>query len=334
MERLSIWLQFILCGAVIALAGSRLSKYGDVIADRTGLGGGLVGLVLMASVTSLPEMITGVSAVALAGAPDIAVGNVMGACAINLVMIVVLDFLQRGDSFYSRASQGHILSAAFGAMMMAFAALNLLAADQGIALSAGPIGLYSPLLLMFYLLAVRVVFNYETRNSRHESRGVGGDVTLRQAVVRYTAAALAVVAAAIWLPFIADSLAQAMGWNQSFVGTLLVSLATALPELSVSIAALRLGALDMAVGNLFGSNLFNLMLLAVQDAFYPAGPLLSHVSVLHAVTALASIMMTGLAIIGLFYRPRRRLLGKVGWISVLLAWVYLSNVYLLYRYGS
>ncbi|MEW5890339.1 MAG: sodium:calcium antiporter [Pseudomonadota bacterium] len=336
-EQLAVWLQFFACTAVITHAGSRLSKYGDVIADKTGLGGSLVGLVLLATVTSLPELITGISAVALAKAPDIAVGNVLGACVMNLAMIVVLDFLHRSESVYSRASRGHILSAAFGAMLLGFVALNLLVAGRGVVLAVGPVGLYSPLLILFYGVALKVVYTYERREAAayvEQSADRYPHITLRQAALRYGVAAAAVVGAALWLPFIAESLARTMGWNQSFVGTLLVSVATTLPEMTVTVSALRLGALDMAVGNLFGSNLFNLALLALQDLFYLDGPLFSHVSAAHAMSALSAVIMTGLAIAGLFYRPKERVLGAVGWVSLLLAWIYVSNAYLLYRYGS
>ena len=70
-----IWLEFGACAALITLAGWRLSLYGDVIAEKTGLGGTWIGVVLLASVTSLPELATGVSAVAAADAPNIAVGT-------------------------------------------------------------------------------------------------------------------------------------------------------------------------------------------------------------------------------------------------------------------
>src|SRR3990170_5747354 len=122
----SAWLEFALCAVLIGYAGTKLSRYGDVIADKTGLGGAWIGLALMATVTSLPELVTGISSVALVDAPDIAVGNVLGACIINLTMIVILDLLHREESIYSRASQGHILSAGFGIIMAGFVGFSVL----------------------------------------------------------------------------------------------------------------------------------------------------------------------------------------------------------------
>ena len=120
------------------------------------------------------------------------------------------------------------------------------------------------------------------------------------------------------LPLVAKDIAQQMGWYESFVGTLLVALATSLPELVVTIAALHLGAVDMAIANLLGSNLFNIFVLAVDDLLYTEGPLLADVSWVHAISAVSAVMMTGVAIVALLYRAQMRVLRTVGWASIIL----------------
>ena len=125
-----------------------------------------------------------------------------------------------------------------------------------------------------------------------------------------------------------------MGWHRSFVGTLLVGSATSLPELAVSIAALRIGALDMAVANLLGSNLFNVVILAVDDMLFRPGPLLSNVSPMHAASALSAVVMTGIVIVGLLCRPQTRLAGAMGWVGLGLVAVYTLNAVALYRCGD
>lgn len=337
MYALLPWLKFAACAALIGFAGVRLSRYGDIIAEKSGLGASVVGLLLLATVTSLPELITGIGAVALADVPDIAVGNLFGACLMNLAMIVVLDLMHRGQSVYTKAGQGHILSAAFGLIILGFVALNIVFSGYGITFAVGHVGLYSPVVLLMYVGAVNVVFRYERRQraeyvQERAERYPG--VTLRDALLRYSAAASVVVAAALFLPFAAEELAKQMQWNESFVGTLFVSLATTLPELTVTVGALRIGAVDLAVGNLLGSNLFNLAILAVDDLFYAPGPLLSAVSPIHLVSALSALLMTGLAIAGLLYRPADKVLGTVGWISLLMVWIFGTNVVFLYVFGG
>jgi cation:H+ antiporter len=155
----------------------------------------------------------------------------------------------------------------------------------------------------------------------------------RQAIVRYLIASLFVVVAGSFLPFVGKEIATQMGWYESFVGTLFIAFATSLPEFVVTVAALRVGAVDMAIGNLFGSNLFNIVILGIDDFFYTQGSLLKAVSPTHAVSALSAIMMTGVAIAGLFYHPRTRVLKLVGWTSIFLFCVYLLNTYIMFIYG-
>jgi len=292
-------------------------------------------VVLLAVVTSLPELATGLSAVTVGDAPDIAVGDVFGACVFNLLYIVVLDFLVRGESVYTRARQGHILSAGFGVILIGFAGFNVLLAQTGPHWDLGHVGAYTPVIALMYVVAMRTVFRYETLNpaAAAEDAPLRSAPSLRQALVRYALAALVVVGAGVALPFLGKALAAQMGWQESFVGTLFVAAITSLPEAVVTVAAVRIGALDMAIGNLLGSNLFNIFILALDDAFYLRGSLLSHVSPEHAVSALSAMMMTGVAIVGLLYRPRLRVFKTVGWTSIVLFVIYLLNAYVLFLRG-
>ena len=332
-----IWSQFVVCLVVIGLAGVKLSRYGDAIADKTGLGGTRVGLILLATVTSLPELLTGVSSVTIADVPDIAVGDVLGSCVFNLLIFVVLDFIYRVESVYTRAHQGHILSAGFGVMLIGLTGFSILLSSTGLSFAIGHVGGYSLFIVVLYVVAIATVFRYEQRQlealvEAEADRYPG--VSQRQLLLRFAFAAVFVIVAAIWLPFIAKGIAQQMGWYESFVGTLLVALATSIPELVVTIAALQLGAIDMAIANLLVSNLFNILVLAVDDVLYTEGPLLAHVSSIHAISALSAVMMTGVAIVALLYRAQKRVLKTVGWASIVLAVIYLTNSYVIYLHGG
>jgi cation:H+ antiporter len=288
-------------------------------------------------VTSLPELITGITSVTIANVPNIAVGDALGSCVFNLALIVVVDFLHRKESVYTRARQGHILSAGFGVVLIGLVGFNILLAQYGTPLAFLHVGWYAPMLTLLYLLAIRAVFRYEREHMAayaEESVKRYPGVTLQQAVLRYTGAAAVVVAAATWLPFVGGTLAEQMGWHKSFVGTLFVAFATSVPELVVTIATVRIGALDMALANLFGSNLFDMLVLAIDDVLYRDGPLLAAVAPIHAVTAVSAMVMTGTAIIGLLYRPPGRVLRTVGWASLFLLVVYLGNSYALYLHGE
>ncbi|MHB0983158.1 MAG: sodium:calcium antiporter [Thiobacillus sp.] len=331
-----IWLSLLASLAVIGVAGVRLSRNGDIIAEKSGLSRGWVGLIMLASVTSLPELVTGLSAVTVANVPDIAVGNILGACIFNLGFIVVLDFLYRKESIFTRARQGNVLAAGYGIVLIGVVGFDLLLYRGGTVPSIGHVGLYTPVILLLYLLAMRTLYRYEQLQLTEfvEDRAeLYPHISLKQAIRSYVVAALAVVAAGVWLPYIAGDLAEAMGWQQSFVGTLFVAAVTTAPEIVVTVSALRMGAVDLAIGNLFGSNLFNIAILAIDDLAYLPGPLFADVSISHAASAFSAMMMSGLAVVGLILRPPSRVYRTVSWISLLLLAVYLLNTLFLYLYG-
>ena len=322
--------QFALCAALITVAGYVLSVSADRLADTYGWGRGWVGLALLATVTSLPELASGVSAVVWVDAPNLAVGNVLGACVFNLLFLAVVDLLQRDQPMYQQASASHLLAAAFGVVMLGLVVISLMLGAR--APVAFNLGLYSPVLLALYLLGLRCVFAHE--GARSTSAGRGTRTSPTRDLRRFGAAALVVLAAGSWLPNLADELATHLGWSRSFVGTLFMAVVTTLPEVAVTLSALRLGALDMAIGNLLGSNLFNLIILAVDDLFYLRGPLLADASPVHVGTSGAAVMMTGLVIVGLVMRPRGRVLRSVSWISVGLLAAYGLNATFVFLHGA
>ena len=331
-----LWLQLLLCLGVIAYAGYFLSRYGDIIAEKSGISASWIGLILLSTATSLPELVTGISAVTFANAPDIAVGDVLGSTVFNLLILVLLDALYRRESIYSRAAQGHILSASLGTILIAFAGFSLLLDHAGMSPAWRHIGLYSPLIVLVYLVAMRAVYSHE-KETLSEYTEVSSerypDVTLRDAVKGYAWAAAAVVVAGSWLPFVAKDISEMMGWGQSFVGTLLVAAVTSAPEVAVTVSALRIGALDMAIANLLGSNLFDIVILAVDDAFYTRGPLLACVDTSHTLTAFTAVMMSTLVTVGLTFRPKKRVLLGLTWVSLGLLMLYVLNSWIQFGHN-
>lgn len=327
------WLviQFAVCALLIALAGFVLSHSADQLADVHGWGRGWVGLAMLATVTSLPELVSGISAVAWVEAPNLAVGDALGSCVFNLAFLVVVDALQRRQPMYAEAGTVHLLSAGFGVVMLGFVAMSLMLGSQLPAL--GHVAWSSVVMVVLYVLALSAVQRSErpvpvvgaTADPAHSD----GSRQWR----RFAVAALAVSAAGAWLPEVADRLAYATGLSRSLVGTLWLALATSLPEIAVTLASLRLGKLDLAIANLFGSNLFNVVVLSIDDAFYRKGPLMAAAAPVHVGTAVAAMTMTGLVIVGLIMRPHGRVLRAVSWISVGLMAAYAISAALVYLRG-
>lgn len=154
-------------------------------------------------------------------------------------------------------------------------------------------------------------------------------ISTKTAVVNYVINAVIVIIAAIFLPEIGKGIAKSTGLGQTFVGTILIAISTTLPELTVSISAVKMGAIDLAVGTLFGSNILNIFILAVDDMLFVKGPILSFVNASHIISALSAILMTAIAIIGLTYRSEKKKL-LLAWDSIGILLVYIANIMLLY----
>ncbi len=324
-------LQFVVVSGVILWTGVRLSRYGDMIGEKTGLGGSFVGLLLMAGVTSLPELITGTSAVALYGARDIAAGDAIGSCMFNLVILAALD-LRQELPLSTRVHQGHVLTAAFGIVQLALVGLAIVAGAR--MPTVGWIGVHSLVFIGIYVLAMRTIFVFEKTRLGAVERALAAqhsyaDVSVRRAILLYAATAVVLVAAAAYLPGLGEALARQTGLASSFVGSLFVAASTSLPEIVVSAAAARMGALDMAAANLFGSNLFNVAILGLDDIADVHGSLLQRVAPEHLVTLTAAIMMTAVAIIGLTYRASRKRF-RLSWDAIAIAAIYVMAAVLLH----
>jgi cation:H+ antiporter len=185
---------------------------------------------------------------------------------------------------------------------------------------------------------MRVVFTHEQKRRAREVSEVAEelryqDISRRTAAIHYAGAAVLVIAAALWLPQLGAELARQTGLGEAFVGSLFVAVTTSLPEIVVSLAAVRIGALDLGVGNVLGSNLFNLLILGLDDVWYRRGPLLADAGASHAVAVLAIVVMNGLFLIGLTYRVMTKRFA-VAWDTAAIAAVYAVAVGLGYAFSG
>ncbi len=329
-----VWFEFAVALLVIGYAGTRLARFGDAIADQTGLGGTWVGLMLVATVTSLPELVTGLSAVALANEPDIALGAILGSCVFNLAIFSMLELLSPEASIFARVRHGHERAGLYGIVLVGVVAVGILVEGRSAPLGA-TIGFTTPVIFVLYAVCLRSLFRIEKEHMAVvEPAEAGSGGTLREAVIGYWLAAMAVIAVGLWLPFVAEDLAVALAVEETFVGTLLVAFATSLPEVVVTVAALRIGAVNMAVSNILGSNLFNLLIVVPVDLFYAPGALLAAASRIHLLSAISTVAMTLITIAALRRPPEWRLGGRLSWAGLTLVALYLLNGAVLYRDGQ
>ncbi|ODS49972.1 MAG: inner membrane protein [Halanaerobium sp. 4-GBenrich] len=331
-----LWLEFILMALFIIISGTYLSRFGDIIADKSGLGQAFIGGILIAMATSLPELVTSISS-ALVGAPDIAVGNAFGSNTFNLVILAFADLLQGKGPLLLRVNYSHILSGLVGVLLSALVVFSLILSHfMNFNLNVFGVGLDSIILLLTYLVSVRMIYRYDQNNpldaKDEEKENLNPEYTLNKALLGFAACAVVIVFSGYRLTLTADQISAVTGIDQSFIGSILVAAATSLPELVATISAIRIGAYNMAVGNVFGSNIFNMTVIFFADVFYRQGVLLQDVRIVHILTATVGIVMATIILIGLFYRSRRSFMW-MGWDAIAAAVVYFLGVYLLFQLG-
>ncbi|HEX2142540.1 MAG TPA: hypothetical protein VHK28_09780 [Candidatus Limnocylindria bacterium] len=331
---------FAASAAAVMAAGTVLARAGDAIATKTRLGGLFVGMLLMASATSLPEIITDVSA-AVAGAPDLAIADLFGSSMANMAILAVVDLTARRQLLGS-VELGH---ARVGAIAIALTALVVLGVVSPTGIRIGWIGIEPVLVVVAYVLAAAWMGRSQSREatgSTTTSRplpaeaplpvadelinpvgwGVDPSRPVRRDLLSFAGAAMVIVVAGPALALSAQGIAEETGIAQTFIGVTLVAIATSLPELVASLAAVRLGAHDLAVGNLFGSNAFNMAIIMWVDIAYVDGPVLQAVSPQQLVPGLGAILLMGLAVALIVSGERSRLRrGEPSTVLLLLAYV-------------
>lgn len=321
---LPVVLQFLLCAAVIVVAGTFLTRYADAIAELTGLGRLVVGSVLLAGATSLPELTVDISAVRM-GLPDLAVGDLLGSCLMNLLILALLDLSHHSrGKMLSRQGAAHALSGSVSAGLTAIVALGILTArpfEPYAVLGISPAIL---ILAIAYVLGVRLVYLDQRVSLRtvHDQAKAElphpAQMSLSRTLLSFAACAVVILLAGPYLAESAGDLAERTGLGSTFVGTTLVAFCTSLPELVSMLAALRMGAIDLAIGNAFGSNAFNLALFLPLNLVH--GPsLLADISPRHAITCVAAVLATQVAIMGQLYQSesRSKIIEPDAWLVIL-----------------
>ena len=314
-----LWLQLAAAVALIVAAATFLARSADAIADKTGLGRSFIGVVMLATATSLPELGTGVSAIVLVNESDLAAGDAFGSNLFNLLIIGLLDIYWRKGPLLTFVSYTSALVGALGGLLIGLGAIAMIIHNLAVSVADWRVSPVSPLMLAGFLVAIFLVHRAERSREREISSGEDEaapaaapsrqneaapaaapsyeNESLPRAFAVYAASAAVVVGAAVWLAYAADGVATEMGWAASFMGTQFLALSTSLPELAASFAALRLGAPDMAITNLLGSNIFNMgVVLFLDDLAFADGAIWAQIDEIHLLTAVVGVIMTAVAV--------------------------------------
>ena len=285
-----VWVAFVLSTFFIVAAAYFLAKYGDELAERTNLGGLLFGTLFIASITSLPEFITTFSSFRL-GEPNLAAGNLLGSNMVNMFILAIVDVAHHQKRLLRNAAIKHALSGSLTIFLIGLASFFILA---NLDVKIGWMGIDSLILVGVYIGAIYLLRKNELHLQPLDSKKkLAFPPGTWKPLLLFLAASLVLLIATPIMVTASKGIAETTGLGTTFIGTTLVALVTSLPELVTSIFAIRFGAADMAIGNLFGSNMFNIFILGFADVFYLQGRFLGEIDPIFLLIGLLGLLMTG-----------------------------------------
>ncbi len=310
----SLFLLFAASGVVVWMAGTRLAVYGDVLSERLNLSRDFIGLIFLALVTSLPEIVTTTTA-ARAGNASLVLSNVFGSITMQTAVLAVADFFIVRHALTSWPRKPN--HALLGVLLIVLLSLLLAATFTGDVVLVLNVGLGAILLSGAYPVVIAMLRAFDEKESwapvdiPEESVNEatllpppGGleQKTTRSLIVFSILAALAILIAGVTLAITADGIAEKTALGSSFIGISLLAAATSLPELSTTLAAARIGAYTMAISNIFGSNLIMVVLILPADMAYRQGLILASANPSVQFSIAVGILVTSIYVAGLLMR--------------------------------
>ena len=341
----SVWINAAVfaCGAaVVWIAGSRMVPIVDRLAGRTGMGQGFAGMLLVGGIVSLTEIST-VTTAAFTGNPLLALNNLLGSESINLFLLAASDPVSGREALTSFIARPAVLfQGTLGIVLLGVVAVAMTTGDVPVL----GVGAWSSALFLLCLAGMWMSAQYQRRapwlpadaeerlepeqdGSAAEPGGAQGDSVARL-ITRLIGVGTVIFASGFLLSMSGDAIAKQTGLGTSFVGFVLVGMSTSLPELSTIVAAIRLRRYEMAIGDILGSNVYNLLLIFVVDVVYRGEPVFNQVTPFESVATLMGIVMTGILLLGLLDRRDRTVL-KMGYDSAVMLVVFAGGLVLLYR---
>lgn len=300
-------------------AGTRLTVYLDAVSLKTGLDQAFVGMLLLGGITSLPEIANTMTA-SWIGQPGLAINNLLGSAAINVLLLALVDAFIGRDALTSAIAKPSTL-------MMAIACILVLVA-VAMAITVGDvpvlgIGMWSVLICVLSIGAFWLSSSYGARaqwtvqgdvedeeGEHNEER----ETSLRVLVIKSAIAGAIIFVAGYALSQTGDGIAVQTGLGTGMVGFALIGISTSMPELSSIVAAIRLRRYEMAFGQVLGTNFVNLSLVLLADAFFAGGPVINELGRFEQFSALLGASLIGVFMIGLLERKNPTFM-KMGYDS-------------------
>ena len=332
-----IWIIFLLAALAVLISGHKLTRAGDELAEVTGMSRGFIGVILLGFVTSLPEMVSTLSAALFVNAPDLALGNIFGSNAANLAILALLDLVlvQKVQAKRHHLDNENQLTAYLSLIIISLALMGL--ASRGF-WQILHVDIFSFFIAAAYIIGLQKLHKFQTVThgsndlDQNRTEKTNSDKTTIPPELKRSLLINAgvIVAASMALATSAEHIAEITGWGTTFVGNSLLAVATSLPEIVVTFSAVRIGSFAMAAGNIFGSNIFNIAILALADLVYFHSSIFAAASRSQSLIAAIGLLMSGLYLFTGRYGSQRKLAGRWPLDSLLVVGVYFFSLYALF----
>ncbi|HKK82554.1 MAG TPA: hypothetical protein VJ909_09910 [Prolixibacteraceae bacterium] len=327
---------FAIATLIIIFAGTALTRYADKLADKTGLGEALVGALFLGGVTSISGIITSIVA-AHNSHPELAISNAIGGIAAQTVFLSIADISYfKTNLEHASASLANIMQGILLIGLLTLVVLGTVSPDITL-LNIHPI---SFIIILIYLVASRMIARAKekpmwepiatlsTVKDIPEKNNIK-ETKLSNLVIKFTILSILVGGSGYAIGISGITIADNTALSESFVGTLFTAVATSLPELIVSIAAVRQGALTLAVGNIIGGNTFDVLFVAFSDIAYQEGSILHNITNDQSFIIALTMLMVSILILGLLFRQRKGI-ANIGWESASIILLYITGNLFLY----
>lgn len=330
---------FVSCAIAIALLGTRMAKISDRLADRTGMGEAIIGAVFLGGSTSLSGIVTSVTAAA-SNNPGLAISNAIGGIAAQTAFLAIADlFYRRANLEHAAASVANLIQ---GTLLITLLSLPLLAIATPKISLFNLIHPVSAFLVIVYILGLFLTSEVQakpmwrprrTEQTRFDEPEQGA---LSSSLIRLWSQFI-VLAALLGEAgyFVAKSglaIANQTGLSQSVMGGIFTAVVTSLPELVTTVAAVREGALMLAVGGILGGNSFDVLFLAISDVAYQQGSIYQAISLDEIFAIALTILITAILLLGLLRREKYGI-ANIGFESVLVLICYIGGYLFLFFRG-
>jgi len=328
---LILWTKFIAASLALLFFGYKASRFGYRISKITLFSETFIGMVFLAISTSMPEMFASIGSASIVESSNLAVGNIFGTLIINLMIIVLLDIIRKGKVLSDVENQ-HVFSGMLCVMLLGFLITSMVLQNLFTgAYKIFHIGLDSIFIFIIYVVCLKLLFKFSYRNMNNHPNNIVPKPasSIFKLWVKFFICIFLVGLLGFYIANISDKIVKnTTYWNHAYFGTIFLAISSSLPEIIVSISSVAAGSINMAIGNIFGSNLFDTIIIPISDMFFTKGIILKDISSIHMFTAIVAIILTCIVIIGLIYKPKKSF-ARLSWPTICMIFVFIGY-YLLF----